>query len=290
MTNYLKLLPLAMVFAAAGAGAQTAALPRAAAVPGGVVMLPLRGAAAERPAVTYDGRPVMVLKRPSGWVAVVGIHLETEPGDRFVEVQQPGTTPHQIHFRIAPKAYRTQALKVAPGQVNLAPADEARVAAETENVRRVLAGFTPDAPATLQLQQPVPGPRSSSFGLRRVFNGESRKPHSGMDIASPTGTPIRIPLAGRVVDVGNYFFNGNDVIVDHGQGLMTMYCHLSRIRVEVGQELQPGEILGDVGATGRVTGPHLHWGVILNGNSVDPALFLPPSVGPKKPVEKSATP
>src|SRR5437870_753590 len=113
MTNYLKLLPLAMVFAAAGAGAQTAALPRAAAVPGGVVMLPLRGAAAERPAVTYDGRPVMVLKRPSGWVAVVGIHLETEPGDRFVEVQQPGTTPHQIHFRIAPKAYRTQALKVA---------------------------------------------------------------------------------------------------------------------------------------------------------------------------------
>ena len=166
--------------------------------------------------------------------------------------------------------------------MNLSPEDEARVARETEKVRAALAGFTPDAPATLRFSQPVPGPRSSSFGLRRVFNGESRRPHSGMDIAAPPGTPIKAPLAGRVVDVGSYFFNGNNVIVDHGRGLMTMYCHLSKIRVEVGQELQRGEVLGDVGATGRVTGPHLHWGVILNGNSVDPALFLAPTAQKKK--------
>jgi murein DD-endopeptidase MepM/ murein hydrolase activator NlpD len=271
----LALVPLA-------APAETLDLPRAAAVPGGVVNLPLPGETDERPVVTYDGLPVLVLKQPSGWVAVVGINLDTEPGERSVAVQQPGKDPRKIPFNIAPKAYRTQQLKVAPGLVNLSPENEARVATEQEKMRAAMTTFTPAAPPTLRLAAPVPGPRSSSFGLRRMFNGESRNPHKGMDIAARTGTPIKTPLAGRVVDVGSYFFNGNNVIVDHGQGLMTMYCHLSKIDVEIGRELKKGDVLGEVGATGRVTGPHLHWGVMLNGNSVDPALFLPPPAKPKK--------
>jgi murein DD-endopeptidase MepM/ murein hydrolase activator NlpD len=276
MPNYFARVMLALVLSVPAFAAGSFIGPRAAAVPGGVVSLELPGGA-QRPAVTYGGKPVLTVRQADGWLAIVGIALDTEPGEYHVDVQQPGAQARQLTFHIAAKQYRVQQLKVPPSQVNLSPQDEARVNREQEKVRAVLAAFTADAPATLRLAQPVPGPRSSSFGLRRVFNGESRKPHSGMDIAAPTGTPIKAPLAGRVVDVGAYFFNGNDVIVDHGQGLMTMYCHLSKIRVEVGQELKTGQVLGDVGATGRVTGPHLHWGVILNGSSVDPALFLAPA-------------
>ena len=284
MTNYRRWLPLALLPLLAHA--DTMALPRAAAVPGGVVTVPLAGAADERPVATFNGNPVMVLKQPAGWLAIVGVNLDAEPGELSLDVQRAGAEPRKVAFKIVPKTYRIQRLKVPPGQVNLSPEDEARVARETEKVRATITGFTADPPVTLRLQQPVPGTRSSSFGLRRVFNGESRRPHSGMDIAAPTGTPIKAPLAGRVVDVGGYFFNGNNVIIDHGQGLMTMYCHLSKIDVSVGQELKRGEVLGEVGATGRVTGPHLHWGVILNGNSVDPALFLPPPAKKKAPDKK----
>lgn len=281
MTNYLARCALAMLLCLPAFDAAAFTAPRVAAVPGGVVTFKLPGAPDERPVVTLAGKPVLVARQADGWIAVVGVSLDTTPGEYAIDVEQPGADPRRIPFTVTAKEYAVQHLKVAPGQVNLSAENEARVARETEKVRAALDAFSPGAPPTLRLLQPVPGRRSSSFGLRRMFNGESRRPHSGMDIAAPTGTPIKAPLAGRVVDVGEYFFNGNNVIVDHGQGFVTMYCHLSKIRVEVGQELKQGEVLGDVGATGRVTGPHLHWGVVLNGAAVDPALFLPPP--PKNP-------
>ncbi|HUQ09764.1 MAG TPA: peptidoglycan DD-metalloendopeptidase family protein [Steroidobacteraceae bacterium] len=256
--------------------------PRTSLVPGGVATFKLPGGADEKPAVTYDDRPVMVLRDGAGWLAVVGIPLDTEPGTRSITVEQPGREAREIAFKVSPKQYRTQQLKVPPNQVNLSPEDQARVDGEYEKTRAAMALFTPEAPASLRLPPPVPGPRSSSFGLRRVFNGESRRPHSGMDIAAPKGTPIKAPLGGKIVDTGEYFFNGGNVMIDHGQGLVTMYCHLSKIRVALGQQVKSGDVIGDVGATGRVTGPHLHWSVILNRTSVDPALFLPPPPPPAK--------
>jgi murein DD-endopeptidase MepM/ murein hydrolase activator NlpD len=167
-------------------------------------------------------------------------------------------------------------LKVAPGQVNLSAADLARVNQEKIRIDHALSRWSDSAPESLRLSQPVPGPRSSSFGSRRIFNGESRNPHSGMDIAAPSGTPVRIPIAGTVIDTGEFFFNGNTVFVDHGRGLISMYCHLSAIDVVPGQHLDAGTRVGAVGMTGRSTGPHLHWGLNLNRAWVDPELFLAP--------------
>jgi murein DD-endopeptidase MepM/ murein hydrolase activator NlpD len=285
MTNYLARIALLGVLCAMPVFAGAFVAPRGSAVPGGVVTFKLAGPPDRLPTVVFNDRPVMVVRQQDSWLAILGIGLSIEPGEYHVDVQEPGGGERKVPFTVKPKTYSVQQLKVAPSQVNLSPENETRVAEEQKKVRAALDSISPTAPATMRLEQPVPGRRSSSFGLRRVFNGESRNPHSGMDIAAATGTPVKAPLAGRVVDVGSYFLNGNNVVVDHGQGLMTMYCHLSKIRVEVGQELKRGEVLGDVGATGRVTGPHLHWAVSLNGAMVDPALFLPPPP-PKKPPEK----
>ncbi len=285
MANYLARLVLSgMLCATQAYAAESFIAPRNSPVPGGVVTFKLAGAPDEVPKVAFQDRQVLVVRQNDMWLAIVGLGLSIAPGDYHISVMQPGGAEQKLPFKVTSKEYAVQQLKVAPGQVNLSPENEARVASETKKVRAALDAFTPATPSTLRLEPPVPGRRSSSFGLRRMFNGEARNPHSGMDIAAPTGTPIKAPLDGQVVDVGNYFFNGNNVIVDHGQGLATMYCHLSKVRVEVGQQLKRGEVLGDVGATGRVTGPHLHWGVSLNGAMVDPALFMAPA--PEKPAAK----
>ena len=269
---------LGVLFAAAGAGLGApafagvrTALPRARSVPGGIVLLEL-GAAAEAPQASFGGVPVMVLGTPAGWTAAVGIPLDAKPGTRHLELRGGGQ--RRLAFEVAPVRYAEQRLKVAPGKVELSAADLARYERERDHTADVMATFSEEAPATLRLRLPTQGRRSSSFGLRRVFNGQPRKPHSGMDIAAPTGTPVVAAADGRVIDTGDYFFNGNTVWLDHGRGLLTMYCHLSTMRVNLGDRVAAGDRIGAVGATGRVTGPHLHWSVSLNRTMVDPALFL----------------
>jgi hypothetical protein len=249
-------------------------LPHENAVPGGVKILHLDSAGTSLPYVDADGHRALVLQDDSTWVAVIGIPLSAPLGMWQVIVR--GTNGRQvIEFPVGKKQYATQTLKVAPRQVNLSAADLARVNEEKIRIDHALSHWTEPPPESLRLSQPVPGRRSSSFGSRRIFNGEARNPHSGMDIAAPSGTPVLVPIAGTVVDTGEYFFNGNTVFVDHGRGLISMYCHLSAVDVKPGQRLAAGTRIGAVGMTGRATGPHLHWGLSLNRAWVDPELFLP---------------
>ena len=287
----------------------TLPFPMSRAVPGGVAVVPL-GAARRAPKAIWNGIPVLVTGSSSGWFAVLGIPLHTLQDRLVLEVQDtvPGATRagnqastrdkskardvettapagkvpseasstglRRIDVPIQPHQYAEQHLKVAPGQVTLSKEVLSRHLRERKQSARVMATWTEPVPASLQLHQPVPGVRSSSFGLRRFFNGQSRNPHGGMDIAAPVGTPVKAAAPGVVIDTGDYFFNGNTVWVDHGAGLLTMYCHLDRIRARVGQRVRTGDVIGTVGKTGRVTGPHLHWSVCLNRTMVDPALFL----------------
>ncbi len=248
-------------------------LPRQRIAPGGVVRINL-GASASAPKASFGGVPVMVVRDGGQWFAVVGIALAAQPGDAVLEVQRGEGSTEALPFAIGPYRYPEQRLKVSPGMVNLSKDDLARADRESAHIKQLLATFSEPPPSTLRLTAPVAGRRSSSFGLRRVFNGERRSPHSGMDIAAAQGTPVLAPAAGRVVDTGNYFFSGNSVWIDHGAGLLTLVCHLSAINVKVGDQVEAGASVGAVGATGRVTGPHLHWSISLNRAMVDPALFL----------------
>ena len=251
------------------------AWPRASQVPGGVAWLPL-GPAAQRPLAFAGELPLLVLGDEAGWTALVGIALSAAPGEANITVQAADGSRRDIAYTVAPKRYSEQHLKVEPRTVDLSPEDLARYERERAHQDVVMATFSEPWPqGPLRMRVPVPGRRSSSFGLRRVFNGQPRNPHSGMDIAAATGTAVVAPLPARVIDTGDYFFNGNTVWLDHGGGLLCMMCHLSAVDVKVGDVLKTGERLGAVGATGRVTGPHLHWGVMLNRTMVDPALFLP---------------
>jgi murein DD-endopeptidase MepM/ murein hydrolase activator NlpD len=272
VTALRALVALTALLAATGA-AQALELPRESAVPGGVKLLRLESTADLAPRVEADGHRALVVRDREGWVAVVGIPLSTPVGDMQVEVYG-ASGAHPVDFTVTDKRYLTQSLKVAPGQVNLSAKDLARVNREHAVLDRALGHWSAAAPEILRWSPPVPGMRSSSFGMRRVFNGEARNPHTGMDIAAATGTPVSSPADGTVLDTGNYFFTGNTVLIDHGEGLISMYCHLSAIDVQPGQRIVAGARLGAVGMTGRATGPHLHWALSLNRAWVDPELFL----------------
>ena len=246
---------------------------------GGVALVELSGAKqgnnSAPPTARYLDKPVLVSRTDTGsWVAVVGIPLSAPLGSQNLVVVQGGKKS-TLSFTVGDKKYREQRITLKTNKhVDLSPEDLARYEREKKLQDDAYQVFSARQPSNLLLDRPVKGPLSSPFGLKRFFNDQPRAPHSGLDFAVPTGTPVQAPAAGRVILVGDYFFNGKTVFVDHGQGMISMFCHLSSIDVKPEASLARGQVLGKVGATGRVTGAHLHWNVSLNDARVDPAIFI----------------
>ena len=275
----MKFLTKLAVVAATTAlfSAQLFALPQHNPVPGGIAVIPVPLSTST---VLFENRQVMLLSSQKGKYAVVGISLKTRPGDYPLELTHKiasDTDEHQsmLSFQVGAKEYRVQRLTIEnKRKVNPYKEDMDRIIRERNEMNKAFKSFENLAQPAVDFVLPAEGPISSPFGLKRILNDQPRNPHSGLDIAAPTGTPIHAPATGRVTAVGNYFFNGNTVLLDHGQGLISMYCHMSETTVAVGDALSPGDLIGKVGKTGRVTGPHLHWSVSLNNARVDPNLFI----------------
>ncbi len=254
---------------------RAADLPQQSAVPGGVVVIPISTELTTSPVVQYNNKRVAVLKDKQDWLALVGVPLNAKPGSQRLTVTANGET-WTVLFDIQDKDYPTQHITIKDKRkVNPNQYDMKRINAESAEIKAALQYWTDQETLPLNFTWPIEGRVSGLFGRRRVFNGQPRRPHSGMDIAAPTGTEIHAPAAGIIRETGNYFFNGNTVFIDHGQGLITMFCHMDRIDVTPGDTIHQGDVLGTVGMTGRVTGPHLHLGVSLNDVRVEPRLFFP---------------
>ena len=247
-------------------------IPQSSMVPGGIAVIPTSVRALSG---SYREERIMLADFEGKQFAIIGIPLSVGPGTQVFTLTKTDGSEQRLAFQVQEKAYTEQHLTITNNrQVNPNAEDMQRITRERIEMDTAFSTWTDDLEPVFTMKPPVKGVRSSSFGLRRFFNGQARNPHSGMDIAANEGTPIYAPAPGIVRATGNYFFNGNTIILDHGHGLISLYCHMNTIDVEVGSTVKTGEQIGKVGQTGRVTGPHLHWSINLNNTRVDPALFL----------------
>lgn len=241
-------------------------------VRGGLAVIDL-GTAEHAPKVTIGNNQVLVTRanENSVWEAWLGIGLTQKVSRGKVYFKVNG---EQQSIDIEDFDYPEQHLTVKKNQVWPSEEELERIRKESAQMNRVYNSFSDIEIPKEGMIWPIRGPQSSAFGLQRFFNGQKRAPHSGIDIAAPTDTPIQAPAAGKVVLTGHFFFNGKSVFIDHGQGLISMLCHMNDIDVQEGDLVQAGDLIGKVGATGRATGPHLHWTVSLNNGRIEPRLLL----------------
>jgi murein DD-endopeptidase MepM/ murein hydrolase activator NlpD len=250
-----------------------AALPEVHPVNGGISIIPVHSK--QKPSFTYQKSPLAVLSSPqkSLWLLVVGIPLEAKNEIQQVEMIKPYRA--EVPFYMSEKTYTTQYLTIKDiRKVNPLESDLQRIKQEEEKFNLIYSSFSEKNPFEHSYAPPLKGPVSSLFGLQRVYNQQPRPPHSGLDIVAPEGNPVLACSEGKIADTGDYFYTGNTVIINHGMGVFSLYGHLKEIQVKPGESITQGSILGTVGQTGRATGPHLHWSMIMNKTLVDPLLFV----------------
>jgi len=233
----------------------------------------------EAVSVAWGEHRIPFVRRGDAWHAAIGVDLDTAPGEHTAPITvrfEDGTTAERSEtLAVERVAFPTTELTVEPRYVELSPEDQARADRESREIAAIYATLTPEAYWSEPFVVPIPGTTGGrNFGHRRVFNGQPRAPHSGADLRAATGTPIRASNRGRVVLAKELFFSGNAVFVDHGLGVYSVYLHLSEIGVEPGDIVERGDVIGLAGATGRVTGPHLHWGARVLDARVDPFSLL----------------
>lgn len=276
--NRVKLfLPLILSVALFAFSANALELPDSISVPGGVMIVPLNMETDETPSAEFRGQKVMVVRDGTHWLAILGLSLKLKPGEYFLDTLVAGQK-RQYSITLVDKEYPVQRLTIKnKRKVEPTKKDLVKIGQDRKEIGSAFITWSDNPRPPLRFDLPVKGYFSSRFGLVRYYNKSPRpRRHSALDIAAPTGTPIYAPANAVVVKTGNYFFNGGTVFLDHGQGLLTMYNHLSKIDAVAGTHVTRGEKIGEVGMTGRVTGPHLHWGVILNQTFVDPMPFVRP--------------
>ena len=241
--------------------------------PGEVVVLTIRGASAPITVRAFD-RDWMAFAADSHVSRVlIGIDMATAPG-RYDAVITAGAAQVTHPLVVTARQFPTRRLRVDPKLVIPPESDRERIDRESRELEAAWAASPPERLWQSKFVRPVPDPANSAFGAHSVYNGETTSRHGGADFLSPAGRPVKAPNGGHVVIAGSRYFSGNTVVIDHGQGLLSLLAHLTKIDVKVGDTVSAGEVVGTVGATGRVTGPHLHWAVRLNGARVDPLSLL----------------
>lgn len=219
------------------------------------------------------GKKLYFLKRGETYFSLSGVDLFQDPG-RYPLVIAAGRDEAKKNIRVVKKRFGKEVLHLPPEAVFLSPQDLERVEKEKKELDTIWREEAPEILWNGAFILPVKGVFGSGFGLRRIINGEERSPHMGQDIKAPEGTPVLACNSGRVIFIGEQFFSGKSIVIDHGQGLFSMYFHLSDVAVKEGDVVGKEQVIGRVGSTGRASGPHLHWGVRLQGRRVDPLSLL----------------